>query len=84
MIWQSSLNLIYHHPTLSHFLIILSIIRCSITPSPLAISKDFGAYADVFTPDEVASEIFPAALRLIQDQEPDVRANAMKGRTDDC
>jgi len=47
----------------------------------LAISKDFGAYADVFSPDEVASEIFPSALRLIQDQEPDVRANAMRGMT---
>ena len=30
---------------------------------------------------QVASEIFPSALRLIQDQEPDVRANAMRSMT---
>ena len=47
----------------------------------MAISKDFGAFAEVFTADEVAAEVFPSALRLIQDQEPDVRANAMRGMT---
>ena len=45
----------------------------------LAISKDYGDFAQMFTADEVAYEIFPLGVHLIQDNEPDVRTNVLKG-----
>ena len=45
----------------------------------LAISKDYGDFAEMFTSDEVAYEIFPLGVHLIQDNEPDVRTNVLKG-----
>ena len=35
--------------------------------------------AQLFTSDEVAYEIFPLGVHLIQDNEPDVRTNVLKG-----
>ena len=45
----------------------------------LAISKNFGDFADTFTVEEVTNEIFPLGVVLIQDTEPDVRTNSLKG-----
>lgn len=45
----------------------------------LAISKDFGDFAEMFTVDEVTSDIFPLGVHLIQDNEPDVRTNCLSG-----
>ena len=45
----------------------------------LAISKNFGDFADTFTVEEVTNEIFPLGVILIQDNEPDVRTNSLKG-----
>ena len=45
----------------------------------LAISKDYGDFAEMFTAEEVANEIFPLGVHLIQDNEPDVRTNVLKG-----
>ena len=42
----------------------------------LAISKDYGDFAEMFTSDEVAYEIFPLGVHLIQDNEPDVNISA--------
>ena len=44
----------------------------------LAISKNFGDFALMFTADEVSNEIFPLGVHLIQDNEPDVRTNVLK------
>ena len=43
----------------------------------LAISKTFGTYASVFDPTDVLTELFPAAIHMIQDPEPDVRSQAL-------
>jgi serine/threonine-protein phosphatase 2A regulatory subunit A len=45
----------------------------------LAISKNFGDFAEMFTREEVMNEIFPLGIVLIQDNEPDVRTNSLKG-----
>ena len=45
----------------------------------LAISKDYGDFAQIFTVDEVTYEVFPLGVHLIQDNEPDVRTNVLKG-----
>ena len=45
----------------------------------LAISKNYGDFAYMFTPEEVINDIFPLGILLIQDNEPDVRTNCLKG-----
>jgi serine/threonine-protein phosphatase 2A regulatory subunit A len=45
----------------------------------LAISKDFGHFAEMFTIEEVTADIFPLGVHLIQDNEPDVRTNVLQG-----
>ena len=45
----------------------------------LAISKDYGHLAELFTVEEVTNDIFPLGVHLIQDNEPDVRTNCLKG-----
>ena len=45
----------------------------------MAISKNYGDFAYMFTPEEVINDIFPLGILLIQDNEPDVRTNCLKG-----
>jgi hypothetical protein len=45
----------------------------------LAISKEFGLFAEMFTVEEVTADIFPLGVHLIQDNEPDVRTNVLQG-----
>lgn len=46
-----------------------------------AISKDFGDFALLFPEEEITNELFPLGVHLIQDNEPDVRTNCLKGMT---
>ena len=45
----------------------------------LAISKNFGDFSTMFTAEEILNDIFPLGILLIQDNEPDVRTNCLKG-----
>lgn len=42
-----------------------------------AISRNYGTLSKLFTPAEVASDVFPCLMNLIQDPEPEVRSIAM-------
>lgn len=42
----------------------------------LAIAKEYGGFASIFTPDIINGEIFAGIVQLLQDSEPEVRINA--------